>query len=237
MAYLIGSTTSKDELERCKEKHINLTEGYTLLKGVPLDDTVLLHLAGIFGTPLMQIDGPVLEMKVNVDGSQDVKFTNREIPWHNDMLYKDKLLSYVLLACISAPSSGGRTAIMDGETAAKVLLQEEPTFKEVVLRYRRGNEAAAWPLIYINPTRGNPTLLYRQGYSTKREDVEVVVGPTSINKDDIIARIEKILASIHPTYAHSWEIGDFLMVDNRRCLHSRERFQGNRIVRRIVVTN
>lgn len=153
--------------------------------------------------------------------------TTQRVPWHTEGMYLPNLPSYLVFGCVNPGESGGKTLLLDGEKVLTDVLRAFPSLENVQLEYRKENNMGRWPVKGVHPRRQTHTLWFRDDPTNTR-----VMGE---NENTVSAKINAVLASLPPTYAHAWKEGDILVVDNHRMLHAREAYRGNRLLQRIIV--
>lgn len=166
---------------------------------------------------------------------QRLELTTGAVPWHTEHIYKDHIPSYVMLGCQELQANGGNTLLLDGEVAVRELLTRAPWAERVILSYSKDRFCGESPLIVRNPLTGLPTLRFRQNQPGLSSVSTLVSGPIGVTVESVNDLVNKLLRETQPTYSHAWEEGDILIVDNKRMLHAREEFSGQRILRRILI--
>jgi len=138
-------------------------------------------------------------------------------------------LRYFALGCLVAAAEGGATHLYDGPRASRLLEWMLPGAAEVRIRYRSAYrpEVSDHPLIVEHERHGR-TLRFRSA----SEYNAVVARPIGVSEADMYAAVEDAL-SASLVHAHTWLLGDLLIVDNHRLLHSRAPFAGLRHMLRV----
>jgi hypothetical protein len=133
-------------------------------------------------------------------------------------------IRYFALGCLVPAESGGDTVLFDGRKAAGLVLGSLRGARWVRIRYRSQYrpEVADHPLI-VQDERLGAVLRFR----SESVNNEVVAKPRGVGESELYAAVEAALdASV--ALAHSWSMGDLLVVDNHTMLHSRAPFMGLR---------
>ena len=138
-------------------------------------------------------------------------------------------LRYFALGCLVPALEGGSTYLYDGGQAARHLMARLPGAGEVRIRYRSAYrpEVSEHPLVVVHEQHGQ-VLRFRSA----SEYNAVVSRPAGLGEADLYAAVEAaITASL--AHVHAWHVGDVLIVDNHRMLHSRPPFEGLRHMLRV----
>ena len=138
-------------------------------------------------------------------------------------------LRYFALGCLVPAVEGGATHLYDGGRAARLLMARLPGTGEVRIRYRSAYrpEVSEHPLVVVHEQHGQ-VLRFRSAseYNT------VVSRPAGLSEADLYAAVETAV-SASLAHVHAWRVGDVLIVDNHRMLHSRAPFTGLRHMLRV----
>lgn len=159
-----------------------------------------------------------------------------EVPVHSETVHLpvDVMCRYVLLGCVQASAVGGETVIYDSRLAAMRLAAAAPEFANTQVEYRSPHhlgKAAVHPLTAPQTVRPFP-FLYRS--RDRSNIVRADTLPQGANEDDFYAATEPAVRGAQIT-AHRWQEGDIVIIDNRKTLHSRNPYQGNRRLLRMRV--
>lgn len=138
-------------------------------------------------------------------------------------------LRYFALGCLIPATTGGTTHLHDGSHAARHLTRTSPGFRDVRIRYRSAHrpQVCEHPLIAKHAQFGE-VLRFRSA----NEHNTVTAKPAGLDETELYAAVEQTLDE-SPGYAHSWNPGDLLIVDNHKMLHSRAPFTGLRHMLRV----
>ena len=138
-------------------------------------------------------------------------------------------LRYFALGCLVPAVEGGSTYLYDGGQAARLLLTRLPGAGEVRIRYRSAYrpEVSEHPLVVAHEHHGQ-VLRFRSAseYNT------VVSMPAGLDETGMYAVVEAAV-TVSLAHVHEWHVGDVLIVDNHRMLHSRAPFDGLRHMLRV----
>src|SRR5450755_416916 len=134
---------------------------------------------------------------------------NQPMCMHHELSYTLEFPGLMLLACLSAPTDGGATAVADSPTVLDAL----PT--ELIKR----NEWTIAPEVreYLVDVYGNDGLPFNTRFG---------------NGDPIGEDVVQLLNTVYEanTARQPWQTGDLMLVDNVRTAHSRDPFTGSREV-------
>ena len=138
-------------------------------------------------------------------------------------------LRYFALGCLVPAVEGGATHLYDGSQAARLLAGLLPGAGEVRIRYRSAYrpEVSDHPLVAGHEQYGQ-VLRFR---SASEYNI-VIAKPVSLSEADLYAAVEEAV-SVSLALVHTWSVGDLLIVDNHRILHSRAPFVGLRRMLRV----
>ena len=104
-----------------EELEVLESKGWVLLSGRDISDTSLLEISNKLGEVINQDGKPILTM-YNDANSEKVIFGDKHVGWHNERIYIDQPPKFLLFACESPPSEGGKTMLVDGHKIALNLL-------------------------------------------------------------------------------------------------------------------
>lgn len=194
-----------------------------------------------YGTQLIQ------EQRPGTDNSQ---FRTGAIPMHVDALLNANRVSYIGLECLEAPDEGGETLIASSRaffaTAPAALVD---TLRGIQIEYwsrvsgfyverPEGNPVVA--PVQVDPVTGGDTLWVGLDYpeDPERNFGSAVVGYTKEQSFELFAVLDRWLNIPEVMYAHRWQAGQVLVMDNRRVVHARAAYSVDspRKLRRISVS-
>jgi alpha-ketoglutarate-dependent 2,4-dichlorophenoxyacetate dioxygenase len=188
-------------------------------------------------------DERVLDVSnVGIDGRVD----NRDSPknrtmianqlWHSDSSFKKPRASYSMLQCLTVPSWGGNTEFADLRAAYDAL--PDTTKREIqelsathfalhsrtVLGVEAYTEAQVemlppveWPLVQVHRGSGRRVLFVGA-------HANGIPGWTLAEGRMFLADLLEHATQRQFVYAHHWNVGDFVMWDNRCTLHRGRRY-------------
>ncbi|MEU2042297.1 TauD/TfdA family dioxygenase [Nocardia niwae] len=177
-----------------------------------------------FGATLVQ------EQQPETDNSQ---FRTGAIPMHADGHLNATGVNFVGLECLEAPYSGGETLIANSdaffavapddlvETLRGIQIEYWSNVSSFYVERPEGNPVVA--PIQVDPVTGRDALCVGLDYpeDPHRNFGAAVVGYTRERSRDLFARLAEILARPEVMYAHTWRVGEILVLDNRRLVHGR----------------
>lgn len=159
-----------------------------------------------------------------LEGNGDIAW----LPSHTEgLVLGEPVLRCFALGCVESASIGGATCLYDGRQAAKSLVAYCPEILGVRIRYRSNaypGQEAVHPLIFDDPHYG---LVLR--YRSKVDTNAVVSLPASMGKGELYQVVDRAVRDAL-TLAHRWRPGDVLVVNNQFMLHSREPYEGRRVM-------
>lgn len=219
-----------------------------VLRGFPLlttDD--LVTYCEPWGEILTWDFGAVLDLVIQED-PKNYLFTRGPVPYHFDGAFARAVPRYFLFQCRQAPAEGGggETVFCDTTqvlTAAGA--EQRERWQSVKITYRTEKLAhyggeVTWDLLGTHPTTGQPILRYAEplpeGEFLDPLTVEVHGIPDG-TQDRFLAELNEWLYNPQFCYAHQWQDGDIVIVDNHALLHGRRPFIGDasRCLQRIQV--
>jgi taurine dioxygenase len=232
---------SARELARLLHEHKVL-----LLKGVAMTEVQYIRFASLLGEPVRFVDPeyqhpdyPEIFVVSNVkkDGK---KFGMDRVGycWHSDSSFMPGPLPVTMLHARIVPPAGGQTAFIDMNyvyehlpeptraaldplratheskwryliTAADVGLSVE----EILERDEREVPSQVHPLVVTHPVTGRRALYASQGITRR------VLGVEEAGSTELLDGLWQAVLSSPARYEHQWELGDFLMWDNRSVVH------------------
>ena len=189
----------------------------------------------------------LLVTNIKIDGQPIGAFGDGEFWFHIDSGYSPRPYKYTFLHALELPSSGGNTLFSNMYKAYEAL----PARLKLSLRgrkalhiheYNRARQAKdsgdisgiphfSHPVFITHPDTGRKTLFVDRLMTTR---IDGMSGP------DSEATLEELYAAGERRefiYEHVWQLGDFLMWDNRCTIHARTDFPKGerRLLRRCTV--
>ncbi|MGW2651121.1 TauD/TfdA family dioxygenase [Streptomyces sp. NPDC001393] len=193
-----------------------------------------------FGTQLIQ------EQRSGTDNSQ---FRTGAIPMHVDALLNANRVSYIGLECLEAPDEGGETLIAGSraffatapadlvDTLRGIRIEYWSRVSDFYVERPDGNPVVA--PVQVDPVTGGDTLWIGLDYpeDPERNYGAAVLGYTKEQSLRLFAALERWLTVPEVMYAHRWQAGQVLVMDNRRVVHARAAYpvDSPRKLRRISV--
>ncbi len=189
----------------------------------------------------------LLVSNIKVDGVPIGAFGEGEFWFHIDSGYSAKPYKYTFLYGVELPSRGGNTLFSNmykAYEAVPAALKEKLTGKRAlhIHEYNRAKQAGHagdisgiphyyHPVFITHPGTGRKTLFVDRLMTTRIEGVSEQESDAILNElYDIGERREFI-------YEHVWQLGDFVMWDNRCTIHARTDFpkEERRLLRRCTI--
>ncbi|MFT2020370.1 TauD/TfdA dioxygenase family protein [Streptomyces sp. 796.1] len=186
--------------------------------------------------PLLTWDfGEVLDLVVQ-EKPKNYLFTSGCVPYHWDGAFAAQTPAYMFFQCLKAPlpDAGGETTFLD---TTLLLENAEPErralWEQVQITYtveKRGHFGGSFttPLVSPHPITGRPTLRYAEPLPADEYenplDLEVAGIPADAHSE-LLADLHERLYRGDTGYTHTWQDGDYLLIDNHAVLHRRESFQ------------
>src|SRR5262245_42426648 len=189
----------------------------------------------------------LLVSNIRVDGKPIGAFGEGEFWFHIDGGYTPRPYRYTFLYALELPSTGGNTMFSNMYKAYEAVppaLKAKLAGKRAlhIHEYNRARQADAsgdisniphhyHPVFVTHPYTGRKTLFVDRLMTTALEDFDPAEGAAILDQlYDIGERREFI-------YEHIWQLGDFLMWDNRATIHARTDFpkEERRLLRRCTV--
>lgn len=179
--------------------------------------------------------------------SRNSQFSHRGMPLHTDaVLNAGGDVSYFGLECLEAPSEGGETVVASSAAFFRVapadLVEElrgvRIEYRSRVDGYYKETADGTWPVeapVRVDPVTGGDTLYI----ALDDPDDEIrnysahVVGYTDEASEALLRRVDEVLRRPDVCYAHRWQPGEIVILDNRRVVHGRAPFPAT-TTRRLV---
>lgn len=201
-------------------------EGWSLLKGVSLQEDELLKLAKSYGELLHWEFGPVMNMKYEREAANYL-FSDEAVPFHWDgAFYKEP--KYLMFYCTDSDGIGGETTFVDTTKLWNSLSErEQAECLNVTLTYSTDKKAhyggtITVPLVQKHPVTGETILRLAEKVESNRNPVTLTID--GADQDFYNRMTRKLYAN---EIVHSWMKGDLLIVDNFRFLHGRKALRTN----------
>lgn len=193
-------------------------------------------MAGL-GEPVEYKFGSKLTIKPE-EGTDNSQFSTRGMPLHTDaVLNAGGDVSYFGMECFEAPEEGGETIVASSAAFFEVAPPElVETLRGVTIEYRSrvdgyykeaadGTHPVEAP-IRVDPVTGGDTLYIAlddpedetRNYSAR------VVGFSDEASAALLREVDEVLRRPEVAYAHRWQVGEIVVLDNRRVVHGRAPF-------------
>jgi gamma-butyrobetaine dioxygenase len=217
-----------------------LTDGFLLLKDVPVVPGAVLDVAGSMGYVRETNYGRLFDVRATVDPA-NLAFSARAIAPHTDNPYRDPVPTVQLLHCLASAAAGGDSALVDGFAGASLLREEDPAAfavlaaSPVTFAYSDATAElrATMPLIGLDPrgritqvrfnNRSMQPLPLRAG-TDSRDRAQRDPGPEADTFYRAYRAFAEILLRPELLLAFRLDPGDCLVFDNTRVLHARTAF-------------
>lgn len=189
----------------------------------------------------------LLVTNIKVDGQPIGAFGDGEFWFHIDSGYSARPYKYTFLYALELPSRGGNTMFSNMYKAYEAVpsaLKEKLKGRKAlhIHEYNRAKQASssgdiggiphhAHPIFITHPDTGRKTLFVDRLMTTRIE------GMSQQESDDILSQLYEIGERREFIFEHVWQLGDFLMWDNRCTIHARTDFpkEERRLLRRCTV--
>jgi taurine dioxygenase len=189
----------------------------------------------------------LLVSNIKVDGKPIGAFGEGEFWFHIDSGYASRPYKYTFLYALELPSRGGNTMFSNMYKAYEAVpstLKEKLKGKTAlhIHEYNRAKQANssgdisgiphhAHPIFITHPDTGRKTLFVDRLMTTRIE------GVSQEESDAILDQLYEIGERREFIFEHVWQLGDFLMWDNRCTIHARTDFpkEERRLLRRCTV--
>ncbi len=225
-----------------------------LIRGLDLNDEETVTLAEKIG-PVSSVGDTMkggrkftLISNVHVGG----RLPDGELLFHTDHMYFESPLKAISLYAMQVTEHGGETRYIDMSTAYETL----PADVKAKLAGRKarhiydyganaGNRAATraaigpetkiaeHPMVRVHPETGKPILFVSRLFTVE------VLGLPHEEGDALLETLFKHIESRPDDYSHKWQVGDFLVWDNRILQHARNNFPATekRAMRRVPIAD
>ncbi len=185
--------------------------------------------------PLLRWDfGEVLDLVVH-DEPNNYLFTPGPVLFHWDGAFAEQVPSYMFFQCRRAPTvgSGGETTFCDTtRVLAELDLSRRKVWSGVKIRYRTeklqhyGGEIES-ALVCRHPLTGQENVRFAEPLDPaeyKNPLFLEIIGLPETDRDDFLRDLQERLYRPTVFYAHQWQDGDYVIVDNNAVLHGRRPF-------------
>ena len=201
-----------------------------------------------FGMPVehvrKQLERPIKEIflisNLKKGGKAIGALSNDKIGFHSDLSYLPQPGTISTLYAVQLPKNGGATQWCNGYAAYKALdndtkerIQGLKAVHRHSLEEQNPDKPAAHPLACTHPETGRKTL-YLGPHLTR-----YIVGVDKKESDQILDKLFNHISQPQFVWTHHWQLGDFVIWDNRCTMHRREGFSSleTRLLKRTQVFN
>jgi taurine dioxygenase len=189
----------------------------------------------------------LLVTNIKVDGNPIGAFGDGEFWFHIDSGYSARPYKYTFLYALELPSTGGNTKFSNMYRAYEAVprdLKEKLKGKKAlhIHEYNRAKQANLsgdisgiphyfHPVFITHPETGRKTLFVDRLMTVRIEGLDAA------ESDAVLQELYDIGERPDFIYEHVWQLGDFLMWDNRCTIHARTDFpkEERRLLRRCTV--
>ncbi|HZO23116.1 MAG TPA: TauD/TfdA family dioxygenase [Steroidobacteraceae bacterium] len=201
--------------------------GFIIFTGVPTQPEMVLRVASRFGYVRDTNFGPCFDVRSTPDAI-DLAYTSIALDPHTDNPYRSPVPGVQLLHCLINETSGGLSTLVDGFAAAQFLREHDRSaFDRLVrtpvrFRFRDASSEfiASAPLIEADGVGRLQSINF-----SPRLDYVPLQSPQELAAFFSSRRaLDQLLRSPRFEIRFLLNSGDLLMMDNRRLLHGRTRF-------------
>jgi alpha-ketoglutarate-dependent taurine dioxygenase len=204
-------------------------DGLAFLRGVPVEDEIVLRVAALIGYTRETNYGRVLDLRT-VAEPNNLAYTNVALPVHTDNAYRDPVPGFQMLHCLSVAGQGGESIFVDGMAAAERLRAHDVeafnTLCQTPILYRfedPGVDLTAERTMLEVDTHAQ----FRAVYYNDRSIAPLPLKGPRLKK--YYAAYRQFAALLHEPARFvvcRLEPGDLVLFDNTRVLHGRTAFSG-----------
>lgn len=221
---------SNEELRQLVFKH-----GWLLIRGAHYDAPDFEALATRLGEHVQYGFGKVLNMEAQKDAAES-QFSNASMPLHQDtILNADNNAQFLVFRCLETTAdAGGETLLTDNRRFMKripadlldILRNVEFSYRPLTSGYyklRENETDIRLPPLARHPETGEeiPYLALDDPEDERRNYAASVVAYDANASRSLMERIDKALRAPDILYAHKWQVGDLLIIDNFLVCHGR----------------
>lgn len=167
-----------------------------------------------------------------IPGSTYTTLSNQYTPFHNDGLFLHKHPTYLMLYCDVQAATGGENFIIRSDHTFQRLPADLLAYLQThKIRNTMGDYSVARHWVDQHPIDGTPVVFFVDPLLVTNVD-----GLPSLPAKHLpmLTRLRDVIEAGERTTLRL-AVGDLLILDNYRVLHAREKFDGYRRLRRIVV--
>ncbi|WP_329571305.1 TauD/TfdA family dioxygenase [Kitasatospora sp. NBC_01266] len=252
-AQLTALDTACERMPRLREVVDRLTTavhrtGAVIAQGTPLDDSVLIMLAGALGevTPVGN-GSPPGRLVYDLVTGPDSPYDPEALPLHTDSVFEARPHPHMGLACVRpSPGGDGLTTLARADRLAEAVAERDP-------HHLRLLQDPCFPFAKLRGGRADPDTAVRRSPVLRVEGDDVTVTfhgrhvregmqlrPAAVDAEHRAAlrTLEAVLAEPGFSTVVALDRGDLLLTDNQRVLHGRTEVlpaAGERHVKRIKI--
>lgn len=191
----------------------------------------LLAICGALGIPVAPTGGRLVEKVTPTDGVAYLTLTRQGVPLHTDGLFLSDTPSIVALHAVQVPESGGETVLADaGHALDNLPTPVRDRLAGMEVEIAAGGFTATKRLIGDGPF--GPVLMFLDPCISSA----ITVRCDGLPLDTVLLdAIRSACRAARTVLVHRWRVGDLLVFDNRRFLHARKSFLGERQLRRVLI--
>jgi alpha-ketoglutarate-dependent taurine dioxygenase len=212
-----------------------------VLRGfVPLNDEDYLAFCKSIGEPMMWEFGAILELRKEESPKNHI-FSGGRVELHWDGAYTPQTPRVNVFQCIYSSTGGGGETLFSNTRGilADATPEQVAGWSDIRLRYSTAKKAHYGgtidvPFIDDHPHWGGKVIRFIEPKNEDNMDVNPVTmevsGLASAGYASDDAFVDDILGRLYDPrhlYAHAWQTGDFVLVDNNSVLHGRARVRDN----------
>ena len=194
-------------------------------------------------------DEIMLVSNVREDGRVIGAHPDGEMMWHTDTPYLSNPHKATTLYGVEIPKIGGNTQFSNQYMVYEALpaeMKNKLAGKQAMNCYEFGTTVKTFEKYDRNAVPHHPHPIFRKHPETGRTAVyvcplmtEEIIEMDEAESKEILNEIYALQRQPQFVYSHKWEVGDFVMWDNRCLLHARTDFPRNqrRLLRRVTISD
>lgn len=194
-------------------------------------DEQMLNFCRQLGSILEWEFGAVNELQVR-DDARNYLYTSREVPFHWDGAFVNRVPHYIFFHCRIAPppGCGGETTFCDTVRLLERISPEERcrwdgvriTYSTDKVVHYGGTFVS--PMLAAHPVSGETVLRFAEPVADLNPVQLLIDGIPLAEQPAFLVRMHDLLNDPELCYAHSWRDGDVVLADNHALLHGRHAF-------------
>jgi gamma-butyrobetaine dioxygenase len=207
--------------------------GIAIIKNVPTQLGEISKVAERVGPIRDSIYGRVWDVK-SLDEPNNIAYSSVALPLHMDLMYYELPPGFQFLHCLVNKASGGSNIFIDGFKVAELMREEMEERFQLLTRARVTYHYCHPPNHWLRQRRPVIELDSETGDLKYINFAPAFEGPLDLDFDEVDTFYEsfrKFTKMIEDANFHFWrmpEEGDLVVFDNRRVLHARTAFTGDR---------